>query len=240
MNEHVGCNRIEIRYGQIEIPISITRSRRTTVAIEVHPDRSVTIVAPEKADLQTICKIAERRRRWIRRAQREFENYLPKSREKSFVRGESFRYLGKQYRLKLIEDESKSIKLVPPYLEVRLPHLGPAATRGLVQKWYRERAGIRLPVYFQECVRQVSHIFPLSPILRIRLMPKRWGSCLRSEEIVLNPELIKVRSDFIRYVIFHELAHLKHPNHNRKFFGLLEALCPEWQKLKQNLEASEI
>jgi predicted metal-dependent hydrolase len=240
MSEQVGPSRIEIRYGQTQIPISIRRSRRTTFAIEVHPDCSVGIVAPEEAGLDAILKIAARKSAWIQRARREFDNYLPRPSEKRFVRGESFRYLGKQYRLKLTLADRPEASLRPPFLDVKLPQIAPDAARTIVGRWYRDRAATRLPIYFAQCVQQASSFFALAPPLRIRTMPKRWGSCLDSGTIVLNPELIKVRSDCIRYVAFHELAHLRHPNHGRRFTQLLEALCPEWRVLKEKLEKAEL
>jgi predicted metal-dependent hydrolase len=240
MSERIDLSRIEIRYGKAEIPISIRRSRRTTFAVEVYPDRSVSIVAPEEADLDAIRHIAERKRSWIQRSQSEFENYLPRAAEKRFVRGETFRYLGKQYRLKLAFADTPEVNLRPPFLDVRLPKIAPELTRRIISRWYRDRAVSRLPIYFEQCVEQTSHFFSLAPRLTIRTMPKRWGSCSASGSIALNPELIKVRSDCIRYVVFHELAHLRHPNHSRRFTRLLEALCPDWRKLKEKLEKAEL
>jgi predicted metal-dependent hydrolase len=74
------------------------------------------------------------------------------------------------------------------------------------------------------------------PHFRLRSMPKRWGSALRSGTIYLNPELIKAPSACIDYVITPEICHLKHPDHGPKFRALLQQLCPDWKRLKERLE----
>ena len=71
-------------------------------------------------------------------------------------------------------------------------------------------------------------------------MPKRWGSCTPTGEVILNPELVKAASPCIEYVIVHELCHLRHPNHNRAFFQMLDAVLPDWRKRKDRLERTEI
>jgi hypothetical protein len=37
-------------------------------------------------------------------------------------------------------------------------------------------------------------------------------------------------------VIAHELCHVKHKNHDIRFFNLLASKVPEWEKIKEKLE----
>jgi predicted metal-dependent hydrolase len=67
-------------------------------------------------------------------------------------------------------------------------------------------------------------------------MPKRWGSYIKGERIILNPLLIQGPKEAIDYVITHELCHMKYKNHDSKFYGLLETKFPNWQKTKVKLE----
>ena len=71
-------------------------------------------------------------------------------------------------------------------------------------------------------------------------MPERWGSCISSGEILLNPGLIKTPGACGEYVIFHELCHLRHPNHSISFFQMLDAVLPDWKERKHRLERAEI
>ena len=67
-------------------------------------------------------------------------------------------------------------------------------------------------------------------------MPKRWGSSHRDGRIYLNPELVNAPAICIDYVIAHEICHLKHPQHDRAFFKLLDQIVPNWQPIKARLE----
>ena len=53
---------------------------------------------------------------------------------------------------------------------------------------------------------------------------------------ILNPDLIRVPTACIDYVITHELIHLIHPHHGQAFYDSLETLMPDWRSRKQRLE----
>jgi len=69
----------------------------------------------------------------------------------------------------------------------------------------------------------------------VRKMKSRWGTCRTNGRIMLNTELIKKRQELIDAVIIHELCHLKHPNHGKEFYALLENLMPEYKVLRKEL-----
>ena len=62
--------------------------------------------------------------------------------------------------------------------------------------------------------------------IRIGNQSTRWGSCSAKKTISLNWRLILLPYRVANYVIYHELAHLKHLNHSAKFWDYLEKLCP--------------
>ena len=74
------------------------------------------------------------------------------------------------------------------------------------------------------------------PSLQLYRMDKRWGSYTPAGKVLLNPELVKHPVYCIDYVIIHELCHIKHPNHSKNFYDLLNKVLPDWQKRKHKLE----
>jgi predicted metal-dependent hydrolase len=62
----------------------------------------------------------------------------------------------------------------------------------------------------------------------IRNQRSRWGSCSRSGRIALNFRLVQMPPHVSDYVLLHELMHLKQQNHSRRFWRLVETVCPEF------------
>jgi predicted metal-dependent hydrolase len=58
--------------------------------------------------------------------------------------------------------------------------------------------------------------------LKIRGMKTRWGSCTARKSINLNSWLMMVPEPLCDYVILHELAHTRHPNHGSHFWKELD------------------
>jgi predicted metal-dependent hydrolase len=60
----------------------------------------------------------------------------------------------------------------------------------------------------------------------IRAQRTRWGSCSPTGRISLNWRLIQLPPSVRDYVLLHELTHLIHLNHSRRFWRELERVCP--------------
>lgn len=71
--------------------------------------------------------------------------------------------------------------------------------------------------------------------LQIRVQRTRWGSCSRQGTISLNACLLFQRPEVLRYLIVHELSHLKHMNHSERFWAEVARYEPEWKALDREL-----
>lgn len=72
--------------------------------------------------------------------------------------------------------------------------------------------------------------------IRIRNIKYAWGSCSSNKNITLNQKLIAYSEIAIRYVILHELCHLKYMNHSKQFWNLLSAHMPEYKQVKKEFK----
>lgn len=80
-------------------------------------------------------------------------------------------------------------------------------------------------------VEKHSNIMSLYPSsLKFRNNKSRWGSCSYKNSIILNINLMKFPLCVIEYVIVHELAHIKHKNHSKKFWNLVQEYCPTYKE----------
>lgn len=69
--------------------------------------------------------------------------------------------------------------------------------------------------------------------LRIKKMTSRWGSCSNKRNISLSYYLVKLPIELIDYVIIHELAHTKHPNHSKGFWKFMDECLPDVKERKK-------
>ncbi len=210
---------------------------RQTLAIEVHPDSRVLVRAPVDCPEAVIAERVQKRAGWISRQLAEFERYRPRTPARQYINGESHLYLGRQYRLKLLQGEPASVKLARGQLLVSLPgEAEPERVKALLHRWYLDRARA---VFTEVLDASLFHFKGVEhPRLIVRAMQSRWGSLSRAVSMTLNVNLVRAPRPCIEYVVTHELCHLKHRSHDAQFFRLLAQVMPDWAQRKQRLEAA--
>jgi predicted metal-dependent hydrolase len=67
--------------------------------------------------------------------------------------------------------------------------------------------------------------------IRVRKMKRKWGSCSAGGTVTLAADLSDQSPAFQRFVIVHELLHLKVRNHGRLFNAMMSAHVPHWRQL---------
>ncbi len=223
-----------IQFGSKQIDFRLEYSNRKSLGITVTPDLSVLVKAPVDTSLEKVKEKLRKKAPWIIRQQSFFLSYHPKTPARKFIAGETHLYLGRQYRLKIVQTRIESVKLKGKFIEVAT--IDKSNVKQLVNEWYLRNAKTKFKSIAQQLIEQFKKhkIEPLSIVLRD--MPTRWGSCTKSGKIILNPELIKAPRACIEYVITHELCHLKHHNHTQKFLDLQTKEMPDWEKWKNKLE----
>jgi predicted metal-dependent hydrolase len=230
-----------ISFGRASIAFVLMPCEQGRFQITVHPDMRVEVHAPSGKPVEAILARVQKRASWITKQLRHFEQFQPRPVAKQFVSGETFRYLGRQYRLKLVCCNQELVRLSRPFLLVELPDPNDAkAVETLLREWYHERARTvfvrRLELLYQEAKRHM----PRAPALRVQRMIRRWGSCSRQNVIILNTVLVQTPIRCIDYVLVHELCHLRFHDHGPQFFRLLGRLFPDWKVVKGRLESVSI
>jgi predicted metal-dependent hydrolase len=227
-----------VQYGQYIIDYTLVRRDRATLEIAVEPDMSVIVAAPMAASIQVIAEKLKKRAAWVRRQQRFFAQFLPRTPERQYVGGETHLYLGRQYRLKIVPSVQAGVAISRGFIVVRtLRPKSSEVTRELVDEWYKMRALAK----FSERVEANLSRFPNPEAYRpkaiiVRQLDQRWGSMSSAGRLLLNRRLIHAPVDAIDYVITHELCHRAEPHHGQAFFDLLAAVLPDWPKRKFRLE----
>lgn len=227
----------QIQYGTSVIDFTLEYAARKTLGIRVHPDKSVQVIAPIGASQQVIEKKVKSKAAWIQKQQDFFLSFYPHTPPRRYLSGETHLYLGKQYRLKLIQSKEEQVKLIGGRITVfTADTTNKEKIEQALKQWYTQKAQTHFPFLFDKLLPKAQSFYEGTPQLKYRWMKKRWGSCHKNGQILLNIELIKAPKKCIEYVIMHEFCHLAHLNHSRAFYDLLEKHYPDWKKTKDYLE----
>lgn len=230
----------QIEYSDHVIDFVVKRKNVKNVNLNIKPDLSIEVSANDHVPIDFIYNFVRSKGSWILKHIEEFKRVAPFERsEREYVSGESYKYLGRQYRLRVREtDEEELVKYFRGfiYLYVKDPE-NKRRKEQLLRNWYREKA----KKIFHE---SLEKMYPLvgkygieKPAIEMRRMKARWGSALvEKNTILLNTELIKAPRYCIDYVILHELIHFIYNDHSDNFYSMLYTLMPDWQKRKKILD----
>ena len=233
--------RSEVRIGTKTIEYSIRRSsRRATVSIAVDAGAGVLVTAPRPTPVPRLDDIVHAKASWIVQRQKRQSDRPPAPAPREFVSGETFLYLGRQYRLRVEKDQEPrplradhgSRSLTVP-LPLHLPEMHRAAyVSAALTDWYLGRAGRtihgRIHRWAEKLDVRPAEVFLTEP-------RKRWGSASASGKVRINWRIIQAPLSLLDYVLIHELTHLRHPNHTREFWAALGRAMPDYDQRKARL-----
>jgi predicted metal-dependent hydrolase len=101
-----------------------------------------------------------------------------------------------------------------------------ADVRQAIEKQLRGLATDELPERCRELARQSGvRVVDVS----VRNQRSRWGACSSRHVITLNWRLVQMPESVADYVIFHELMHVRQPNHSRRFWREVDSVCAWWR-----------
>jgi len=156
------------------LELQIIKKDIKNITLKVKPSCEVILTIPIATDEEYIDYILKKRKSWIDQ-KIEFFKSNNKPQYKEYVSGESFEYLGKRYRLKVIEANEEQVKLQRGYIQIFIKNKNNLRKKQkLLNDWYILKA----KQYFEKIIKQYSHIINKEiKTIRIRQMKTRWGSC---------------------------------------------------------------
>jgi len=212
----------------------ILRSKRKTMTIHVFRNQRVQVRAPLRCKDDEIASFFAKHRPWIVKKLQEFKQY-PGLEDSQYTASGSLWLIGKSYPISVIKGSKNQVKLTEQELVVeQCETTDSSKTIKLITKWKRDFAS----EMFQRRLVYWAEQFPVTLKeyqFRIRKMKRQWGNCSHRGVITINSQLIRYPQSCIDYVIIHELTHLKHLNHGKAFYYLLEQVMPQWRQHKQLL-----
>ncbi|GHD72604.1 metal-dependent hydrolase [Luteimonas padinae] len=202
-------------------------SRRRTLQITVERDGSLLLSAPSGMGEAALREFATEKRLWIYTKLAEKELMRRAVPRKEFVDGEGFLYLGRNYRLKLVEDQDVPLRFSGGRFRLRRDMID--SGRDHFVRWYSERAREKLSLFVDELQARME-VQPSA--VKVQDLGYRWGSCGKGNCLYFHWKTILLPSRIVEYVAAHEMAHLHEPHHTPEFWLRLERAMPDYAQRK--------
>ena len=199
--------------------VEIIYKNNKNMYLRIKDDLKIVVTAPLKISEKKIQKFVESNIDYISKVIIQKEEVLAKKKDK-------FQYLGKLYDICYINERKI-------FLGEENALIGKNVN---IDNWYKKNAIEVFENYYNFCFQNFKEA-KYKPILKIRKMKGKWGVCnITNKTITLNLELIKLNPKYLIYVIYHELCHLKHPNHSKDFWALVEKYVPNYKQIKKEMK----
>ncbi|PIR58911.1 MAG: hypothetical protein COU69_02980 [Candidatus Pacebacteria bacterium CG10_big_fil_rev_8_21_14_0_10_56_10] len=195
-----------------------THPRSRSIKIKVLPDTRLEVVTPPGTDRDSIDRFLVSQLGWVERTRRRLGR-LPVVWDDQRVM-----LFGEYYQLRRLADADRL-----PAIAIDGQSLLVSAPTGRDQVRLRRFLRHTAQAYITPRAHQLANQMEVTfSSLGLREQRTRWGSCSRHGHLSFNWRLVHAPPAVIDYVIIHELAHLEHLNHSRRFWEVVGQYDPQY------------
>jgi predicted metal-dependent hydrolase len=227
------------QYGTTTIDYTVEYIKgKKDVSLSVCLTEGIKLVVPEGLEPEKLEDILHKKAPWIIKKKYVLDEVAAAPPPKEYLSGEKFAYLGRHYRLKVHKSNTLKkttlnfkqglfIAEIPANMtdEEKVNKLG-----GLFKEWYiyqgKRKIDERLNFYCPKMELAPSKI-------AFKEQQKRWGTCTAEGAIYLNWRIMMAPMSVVDYVLVHELAHLKYPDHSTKYWRFVRSILPDFEQRKE-------
>ena len=220
----------------------LTRKSVKNLNMRVKPDGMIHVSAHRLVPVKYIDNFVLSHEKTLIKVLDKYDKIRENTRQPlQYVSGEKIRFLGEELHLLVEAAPVEGVDKIGQFLFLRVKDtMDFSRKERVMKKWFGR---MQTDVFSEIC----KEIYPLFqpygvkyPLVKIRSMKSRWGSCQPQKGIItLNSKMIAAPREAIEYVVLHEFAHFIHPNHSKDFYGLVEELMPDWKERKGMLQDAE-
>lgn len=202
-------------------------ARRRALEIIVGRDGELILAAPSDVPEAVLLDFVRRKRMWIYQQLARQESFAPEAPRKAFTEGENFSYLGRSYRLRLVEESIAPVKLLGGRF-VMPKALAPDGREHMV-RWYCGNASRWLSGKVDDYTARME-VAPAG--VKVQDLGYRWGSCGKGGWLYFHWKTILLPARIAEYVVVHEMSHLHEPHHTPEFWRRVERALPDFEMRK--------
>lgn len=214
---------MKLNIADIDCEVEYKNIKNSYIQIK---DNRVIVKVPIKATRKYINELVSSKKDWIEKNLQQQKN---KSLNKNIIK-----VLGKAYTLQVIENKPRNkVYLKDNYIYFEVKENNNEVIQKLLDKFYKEIA--KDEVYAaMEYIKSITGLSPKE--IRIKKLKSAWGICSSKQYISINQNLMAYSRHAIEYVCLHEVCHLKHMNHSKEFWKMVEKYMPDYKTAKLELK----
>ncbi|WP_168188945.1 M48 family metallopeptidase [Thiomicrorhabdus sediminis] len=226
----------------------LKRQKRKSIALKSERDALILHI-PKQLNARQVSGLLDSHQAWLLKHAQRLQNSIEQ--EFRAVENSRFHFLGQLCELVYVSKDHAD-------QAARLQPLTPSPNRNPVQfqlqvavdadscplkqeqqaadclkQWFIEQANSYLLEQLERYAEQMSLDYKT---LQVKTYKGRWGSCYRDGRIQFNWRLLQAPKWVVNYVVVHELAHRRHPNHSKDFWQLVEQFYPLTKDAKLSLK----
>lgn len=211
-----------------DLHFEVRRSaQRRTLEIMVDRGGELILSAPLDVPEAALLDFVQRKRIWIYKQLARQETFAHKAPRKVFTDGEDFLYLGRNYRLRLVDESIVPVKLMSGRFV--MPKALARDGREYMIRWYCGNAGRWLSGKVDNFAARME-VAPAG--VKVGDLGYRWGSCGKGDMLYFHWKTILLPARIVEYVVVHELAHLHESHHTPEFWRRVERALPDFELRK--------
>lgn len=226
-----------INYGNTKMYYSFYRQNRKDIRVVIDLINKIVAFVPETMSEDKIHQTLSNKAQWIYTKVQELNEIQSNVSPKEFVSGEKLMYLGRQYRLKVYREvvdktsftfrQGRFVAVVPSnWAQEKVQD----RLEAHLIEWYRKHGLKKI----QERVAYYENILGVrAQSIQMKTQHKRWGTCTPEGNIYINWRIAMAPIKIIDYIVVHELAHLRIPEHSDAFWKLIRSILSDYEGSKE-------
>jgi len=219
-----------MRYKDIDY--TLTRSARKTASLHIERDGTVSLIVPEDLPREKVEEVLEAKRLWIYKGLAEWRDRNAARVSREFVGGEGFLYLGRSYRLRLVEGQKPPLMLKDGrfLLKTAQPGVPAPDPADAFKEFYRakgrEKIGQRVAFFEPKLGVKANAV-------RVMELGHRWASCSKNGAVNFHWKCMMAPLKILDYIVVHELTHLRHKHHTKDFWSGVDKVLPDYRDRRE-------
>lgn len=213
----------ELIYKNNKINYTINKSKRKTITISIKNDKTIILKIPHRVTYAYGEKIIKEKAPWILEKLATIKTTTINLENGGLFLGEKINILEKH------DNEFKHNFYFFNNGNLSIYNLNKYSVEDIYKKFLIEKGKEIIPFIIEHFS---SFIDKKPEKLRVKFLKSSWGICYSNKSITINAKLLMAPKYVLEYVVFHEMVHLVHMNHSKKFWHLVNEHLPNYKNAK--------